>query len=272
MAICWLKALSRSDPMKSIKLPLAFALSLLLIIAGNTSSTGDEVDIPFRPGEQLKFVVYWAFIPAGEATLEILPYETREGESCFHFRATAKTFEYIDAFYKVRDTIDAFADKTMNRSMVFMKLKQGKSKRNVVVNFDWKKEEARYSDSGDQKVSVPIRPGTFDPLSIFYAFRVHELEEGKELVQPVTDGKRIVISTAKVIRREKINAGGKEYDTFLVEPEMKNIGGIFEKSDKSSFQIWVTADHYRVPVRIKSGVAVGSFVAELTSWEKGEPK
>jgi hypothetical protein len=75
-----------------------------------------------------------------------------------------------------------------------------------------------------------------------------------------------------VIRREKINAGGREYDTFLVEPEMKNIGGVFEKSEKSSLQIWVTADHHRVPVRIKSGVSVGSFVAELTSWVKGEPK
>jgi hypothetical protein len=252
-----------------MKWPLAFILSLFLILAGNSPSSGDKASIPFHPGEQLKFVVYWAFLPAGEATLEILPDENREGVGCFHFRATAKTFEYIDVFYKVRDTIDAFADKAMSRSMAFMKLKQGKSKRNVVVHFDWAREEARYSDSGEQRISLPISPGTFDPLSIFYAFRVHNLEEGQELVQPVTDGKRIVISRAKVVRREKISAGGKEYDTFLVEPEMKNIGGVFEKSEKSSLQIWVTADHHRVPVRIKSGVSVGSFVAELVSWRKG---
>jgi hypothetical protein len=255
-----------------MKWPFAFILSLCLILAENTPSSGEKRNIPFHPGEQLKFVVYWAFLPAGEATLEILPYETREGISCFHFRATAKTYEYIDLFYKVRDTIDAFADRGMNRSMVFMKLKQGKSKRNIVVNFDWAAQEARYSDSGDQQAFLPIQPGTFDPLSIFYAFRLHDLEEGQELIQPVTDGKRVVISRAKVIRREKINAGGREYDTFLVEPEMKNIGGVFEKSEKSSLQIWVTADHHRVPVRIKSGVSVGSFVAELTSWVKGEPK
>ncbi|RJR44797.1 MAG: DUF3108 domain-containing protein [Desulfobacteraceae bacterium] len=258
--------------MQNPKRPFAVFLSFLLVLAGNISSFADENALPFHPGEQLRFVVYWAFIPAGEATLEILPYETHEGESCFHFRATAKTFEYIDTFYKVRDTIDALADRTMNRSMVFTKLKQGKSKRNVVVNFDWATKEARYLEWGDQKGSLPIRPGTFDPLSIFYAFRLYDLEEGKELVQPVTDGKKIIISTAKVVRRERIHVGGKEYDTFLVEPEMRNIGGIFEQSEKHSLQIWVTADRNRVPVRIKSGVKVGSFVAELTSWNRGEPQ
>jgi len=258
--------------MQNLKRHIAFLLFFFLVLAGNVSSFAEKGAVPFHPGEHLKFVVYWAFIPAGEATLEVLPYETQEGESCYHFRATARTFEYVDAFYKVRDTIDAFADRTMNRSMVFMKLKQGRSKRNVVVNFDWSREEVRYLEWGDQKASLPIRPGTFDPLSIFYAFRVHDLEEGKELVLPVTDGKKIIISTAKVVRREKIHVGGKEYDTFLVEPEMRNIGGIFEQSEKHSLQIWVTADLHRVPVRIKSGVSVGSFVAELTSWNKGEPQ
>jgi len=44
-----------------------------------------------------------------------------------------------------------------------------------------------------------------------------------------------------VIRREKIEVRGKGYETFLVEVEMKNIGGVFEKSEKSKLQIWVTA-------------------------------
>lgn len=238
---------------------------LCLVFAGTSRSFGDSRNMPFQPGEQLKFVVYWSFIPAGEATLEILPYEERDGVNCFHFRATARTFEYVDVFYKVRDTIDAYADTSMTRSIIFTKLQRGKSKRDVVVHFDWEKQEAQYSDAGEKRAPVAIRQGTFDPLSIFYSFRVRELEEGKELFQPVTDGKRVVISRAKVTRREKIRVGGKEYDTFLVEPEMRQIGGVFEKSEKSGLQIWVTADRRRIPVRIKSAVRVGSFVAELVS-------
>jgi hypothetical protein len=248
-----------------MKRPAILLWLLSLILVRPLYASGEGGNVPFQPGERLRFMVYWSFIPAGEATLEILPREIKEGVECFHFRATARTFEYIDPFYMVRDTIEAYADGSMNRSIAFTKLQQGKRKRDIAVHFDWEKGEARYSESGQKREPVPIQRGTFDPLSIFYAFRVQDLAEGKVMVQPVTDGKRTVVSTARVIRREKIRVAGREYDTYLVEPEMKNIGGVFEKSEKSNLQIWVTADRHRIPVRIRSAVRVGSFVAELVS-------
>lgn len=238
--------------------------------AGHSRSFGETGTLPFLPGEQLRFVVYWSFIPAGEAMLEILPVETRNGTDCLHFRATARTYDYLDLIYMVRDRIDGFTDSSMTRSILFRKLQEGKHKRDVVVDFNWEKREARYQTPSENRDPVPIEPGTFDPLSIFYAFRIHDLEEGTELACPVTDGKKAILGRAKVIRREKIRVGGNDYDTFLVEPEARGIGGIFEKGQKSTFQIWVTADRDRIPVRIKSGVKVGSFVAELTSWKKGD--
>lgn len=77
------------------------------------------------------------------------------------------------------------------------------------------------------------------------------------------------MARAKVVKREEIKVGGVTYDTFLVEPEMENIGGVFEKSRNAKLQIWVTADNRRIPLRIKSKVKVGSFVAELVSYEDG---
>ena len=38
---------------------------------------------------------------------------------------------------------------------------------------------------------------------------------------------------------------------------------VFKKSKKAKIQIWLTADDRRIPVRIKSKVVVGSFVADL---------
>ncbi|MGA8180500.1 MAG: DUF3108 domain-containing protein, partial [Desulfobacterales bacterium] len=55
------------------------------------------------------------------------------------------------------------------------------------------------------------------------------------------------------------------YDTYLIEPELKHIGGVFEKSKNAKIQLWVTADKRKIPVKIKSKVAVGSFVGELVS-------
>jgi len=55
------------------------------------------------------------------------------------------------------------------------------------------------------------------------------------------------------------------YDTYLIEPEIKQLDGVFEKSKNSKVQVWVTADRRRMPVKIKSKVVVGSFVGELVS-------
>jgi hypothetical protein len=245
-------------------------ISILIFAAGAQPSFGDPSGIAFRPGEQLNFAVYWSFIPAGEAVLEILPNENLDGVDCFHFRATARTLEYIDVIYKVRDRMDSYTDLGVTRSVLFKKLQEGKHKRDSVVDFDWQKNEAFFSNNGEKRPPVSIQPGTFDPLSIFYLFRSRELEVGKEISCPVTDGKKAVMGRARIVKREKIRCGGKEYDTYLVEPDMKDVGGVFEKDAKASLQIWVTADQDRIPVKVKSGVRVGSFVAELTSWKKGD--
>ena len=79
----------------------------------------------------------------------------------------------------------------------------------------------------------------------------------------ITDGKKCVVGRCTYIRREYIKVGKKRYDTWLLEPELKHVGGVFEKSGDSKIQLWVTADHRRMLVRIKSKVIIGSFFADL---------
>lgn len=221
--------------------------------------------IPFSPGEKLFFEVRWAFIPAAEGVIEILPMETIDGVTCYHFSMTSRTYEFVDVFYKVRDRLDAFADAGMTRSILYKKAQDGKRKRKISVEFDWNKLQSRYSNFDQRAEPVSILPGSFDPLSVFYAFRLFHLKEGEELKAPVTDGKKCVVGRAKVIKREKIKVKDAVYDTFLVEPDIDQLGGVFEKSKNAKLQIWVTADGSSIPVRVKSEVVVGSFVAELVS-------
>jgi len=218
---------------------------------------------PFDPGEKLTFQVRWSFIPAGEATLEVLPIETIDGVKSYHFVMTAQTYPFIDIFYRVRDRVDAYTDIEMTHSLLYKKQKAGKTKRNVVVNFNWEKQEAQYSNFGKKRKPISILPGSFDPLSVFYAFRLHDRKGNPEIKVPVTDGKKCVVGRAKVVKREKIKVASGTYDTFLVEPDLQHIGGVFEKSKDAKLKIWVTADKRRIPVKIKSKVIVGSFVAEL---------
>ncbi len=223
---------------------------------------------PFYPGEKLTFVLKWEFIPAGEAVLEVQPIKMLNGSQTYHFVMTAKTNSFIDVFYKVRDRIDAYIDLNVTHS-VFYKKKQreGSHKRDVIVEFDWKKNEAHYSNFGKEKNTISLLPGTFDPLSAFYYTRFIELKEKLLIERPVTDGKKNVIGRANIIKREKISLDSGTYDTFLLEPEMKDIGGVFKESKDAKIQVWVTADHRHIPVRIKSKVIVGNFIGDLVSAE-----
>ena len=247
----------------------AFILNLFGI-QGKVSA--DENRFPFSPGEKLTMKVRWGVIPAGEATLEVLPHKVVKGLESLHFVLTVKTTPFVDFFYKVRDRIDSYADRKMTRSLLYVKTKRGRKKKHIVVEFDWERKKATYSNmlrKGKRRHRKPISlpSGTFDPMAVFYAFRLQDLERGLELECPVTDGKKCVMGRAKVIKKEKINLGGHSFNTFLVEPDLKHLEGIFEKSKDATLKIWVTADQRKIPIRIESKVIVGSFVGEIASIE-----
>ena len=244
-----------------ITLFIAIALMIILYCAKITSAT--MTSLPFSPGEKLTFQVRWSFIPAGEAVLEVLPIETVRGVRAHHFVMTAQTYPLIDVFYKVRDRIDSYTDIEMTHTLLYRKRNRGRRTRDVVVTFDWEKTEAQYSNWGKRAPPISLVPGSFDPLSIFYAFRCHEPTENNQIQAPVTDGKKCVMGKATVIRKERITVVGGTYDTYLVEPDLEHIGGVFQKSPHAKLKIWVTADSKRMPVKVKSKVVVGSFVAEL---------
>jgi len=230
------------------------------------NSEAGENDLPFYPGEKLTFQLKWTFIPAGEAVLEVLPIDTLSGVKAYHFLLTAKSNSFIDNFYKVRDKIDAYTDIEMTHSILYKKKQQeGKTHRDIAVNFHWKNNKAVYSTLKETYPPIDILPGSFDPLSAFYFVRLFDLEKKSSIERPVTDGKKCIIGKAAVVKRETLKLASGTYDTYLIEPEIEHVGGVFEKSKDAKIQVWVTADHRRIPVKLKSKVVVGSFVGELVS-------
>ncbi len=249
-----------------MKIYWAFTLIVFALIAGIFSGRtigAQEDDFPFHAGEKLVFEARWGVVPAGEAVIEVLDPEEINGIRCRHFAISLKTYPFVDLFYKVRGIINSYTDMQMTHSILYKEHKRGKRKKDVVINMDWGKNEAVYSKNGKKRKPVPILPGSFDPLSVFYAFRIHELKEGLEINIPVTDGKKCVNGIARVIKREKIKVNGKVWDTYLVEPDLEHIKGVFEKSKNAKLQLWVTADKYQMLVRVKSKVIIGSFVGDL---------
>jgi hypothetical protein len=234
-----------------------------------TAASADDLKLPFQSGEKLVFELKWTIISAGEATLEVLPVEQAKGDDIYHFALTAKTNKFLDNIYKVRDRIDAYTDAQMTHSIYYsQKQREGKTIKDTHVKFFLKSNQAVYYDilKGKKRKPISLLPGTFDPLSIFYFARSLPLETNMVLERPVTDGKKCVIGKANIVKRETITVKAGTFDTFLMVPELRHIGGVFKKSENAKIELWVTADEKKIPVKLMSEVVVGSFSAELVSY------
>lgn len=222
--------------------------------------------VPFQVGERLSYVIKWSALPVGRAHLQVLDGGPEVGAPAYLFRVSVRSYPIVDLIYRVRDRIESYADQSMTHALLYKKKQQeGRHKRDITVRFDWDQSTAHYYSKGIHKQTVTLLPGTFDPLSIFYAFRLTPLTDGLEVEAPVSDGKKCVIGRARVIKRERIRVDAGAFDTFLVEPDLKHVGGIFKKGKNAKLHLWVTADTRRLVVKAKSRVTVGHFVAELVS-------
>lgn len=219
----------------------------------------------FEVGERLRYSLGWQFIVAGHASLEVLPDEEMDGRKVRSFQMTAKTNRTADRLFKVRDSLSSLAEYDVGRSIGYTKIqREGSTKKDVTVDFDWKTMTAHYFESlGGGSRTIPILENTLDPLSAFYFVRNQKLDVGTVIKGPITDGKRCKEAEIRVVDRKRIKVNGKRYDAFKLIPDIKDVGGVFEKSKDAKVEIWCTADHRHIPILLKSKVIVGSFKAEL---------
>jgi hypothetical protein len=248
-----------------------FFISLLLVSFFSQPGYCRAVSkaLPFGPGEKLTYRISWFFIPAGEASLEVLPVQTINGADTFHFQLKVKTYPVIDAIYKVRNQINAFVNLELTHSILYQKRqREGKTRKHVDVEFDWSKKEAYYTKNGEEKPPVPLSGQTLDPLSVLYYTRTHDLAENMVVKSPVTDGKRSFVGRASVVKKELVDLEIGSFESFLIEPDLSNVEGVFEKNPNAKLKVWLTADEHRIPVKVQSKVAIGHFTAELVSIEK----
>ena len=237
----------------------------LLVIAGGWERNAAARTLPFRQGERMVYRAMWGYIPAGEAVIEVLPTVTIDGSRAHHFSMTTTTNAQVDIFYKVRERQDSYTDISLAQTLQYRKKSAGNHPRDVVVNFNWKNRTATYASFGNAEKPVEILPGSFDPLALFFVIRTHSLRVGDVIEIPVTDGKKCITIKATVAGRETLSIDGKNYDTFLVIPDMDRLQGVVGKKGDPALKIWFSADERQMPVKIQSKVAVGSFIFELIS-------
>jgi len=217
----------------------------------------------FGVGERLEFDIKYGFIHAGHAVLQVRKIVDCGGHPTYHIVSTARTNKFFSFFFKVDDRVESFVDIRGIFSRRFEKhLREGSFIADRVTNFDAINHLAITG-----KDSIPTYPFVQDMLSAFYYARTQKIQAGKPLyIDNHTDRKNYPIEV-KVYPKEKVTVKAGSFDCLLVEPVLRT-SAIFE--NVGNLFIWVTDDKYKMPVKMKSKVVIGSFTAELKKYTLGK--
>jgi hypothetical protein len=218
---------------------------------------------PFRPGESLKFSVQYGPIHAGSAYLEVPEVSQINGRAAYRLVARAESNSFFSHFYKVRNVIESRWDSVGHFSISYTEnRREGGTKSQSEIHFDSTLNEALYPDG--HVYSVP--PNVQDALSSFYYTRMQALPLGGSVVFDYHASRRSQPLEVRVLGRERVKTPAGTFDCIAVEPILK-AGGIFK--NKGRLVIWLTDDAHRMPVLMKSKVAIGSISVILQSARLG---
>ncbi len=224
--------------------------------------------MPFGPGEKLTYEIHWTFIHAGNAVLEVMPDTEMNGVPARHFKASAHTVPWVDKFYKVRDSMDAWTNLDVTHALRYKKdQNEGKYHKKVDLVFDKETNQSRRFVRGELKHTLDQPVDVFDPMSILFSFRKSPLYKTMRFKANVTDGKKSVQSEAYVEDMEDVETPMGVIRAFRVRIDIKHLSGVFKKSDDAELLVWFSADERRIPVKVRSKVKVGHFTLELVDYQ-----
>ena len=232
----------------------------------------------FNVPERLVFDISWSGIVAGTAVQEVV----REGDGV-KIVSTAKSADWLSVFFTVDDRVETVLGKGEEGRPIGLprtfreKIHEGRTRYHKDITFDHGRQTAvivdhRAKDPARKTSSLPITPITYDSLSCFYFARQQKMEPGGVFHVDIFDGKKLVNTEVKVLRRETLTTDLGTFKTVVIMPVLQT-KGVFNKT--GDLFIWLTDDERRIPLLMKSKVKIGSVTATLTGgsyWDQQAKK
>ncbi|MFP4522415.1 MAG: DUF3108 domain-containing protein [Fibrobacterota bacterium] len=226
----------------------------------------------WQVGEKLKFNIYKWLVKGGETVMAVEQTLDANGFESYKVSARVKSTGLIDFFYKVRDTTITFIEKKGIFSLgTDKKLNEGSFHDRRTASFypcenSAKTFSKRKKNSKEEYKSVHKDLPTYlqDILSSIYFLRTQDLEVGQDEKIEVFDDEKQYQMTVKVHKKEKVKTKAGKFTCYKVEPLLQSTG-IFNA--KGRLLVWLTDDKRKLPVKLKTKIALGNVQAELVSFE-----
>jgi hypothetical protein len=231
-----------------------------LLITSQVCFGQGQRGVPFKVGERFRYNVNFNFIEAGGAVLELKSEEILDNYPVYYSTLEIWSNGLLDKFYSVRDKYESWIDKESLFSRKFKKdIKEGKYKKNYVVQFDYE-DSLAYSSSNTIEIFEPIH----DVLSVFYHIRAESLWVGKKLRLNNFDNDKFKPYNSIIREIREVSTSLGNFECFVIEPYTEE-GDLFKYKGRP--KIYLSNDCYKIPVKIESKATIGSIIMELKSIE-----
>jgi hypothetical protein len=224
----------------------------------------------FQGGEWFKFKMsYSGWLKAGDATLSVK--ETMfNNKPVYHIVGKGVTTGAIKWFFKVEDLYESYVDQVSGLPYKFIrKIDEGGYTKDVEINFDHQKLEAKLTDKETGKTNTSkIAPKTQDLISAYYYLRNYydgiDPKDNMEVNIPLFFDNEREEFRLRYLGEETIETEFGTVKTYKFRPLVK-ADRVFRAEE--SITIWVSADKNRIPLRVKADLRVGSVRADLVAFK-----
>ncbi len=221
---------------------------------------------PFQPGEVLTYKVrYSAYfnLNVGEVTFRVKDASSEKDNGCVKIVAKGRTLGFYDPFYKVRDHYETCLDMDKMVPDYFMRdVREGDYTFRDRLIFNHKEELVVNEDN--KQFSIPKK--TQDMLSALYYARTFDFENAASgdsaMINTFIDDTTYRVGL-RYEGKEIIDTEFGKFKCLKIKPILI-VGRIFDS--KYDMTLWVTDDHNKVPLRVESGLTVGSIRADLEEY------
>ena len=210
----------------------------------------------FGIGEKLQYDLKYGFLDAGTAKLDVVEILPFNGRDCYKITSEMKTNKTFSRFFKVDDFVFSYIDvKGIFLWYHEKHVHEGNYISDKIVTFDY--ENGLVYENSD---TLEVTPFTQDVLSIFYYLRILDFKVGDSFdIQNYADGKHYPLNV-QISKQENVKVPAGEYRCLKVEPIYT---GDKKYKPKGQLTMWLSNDNHKLPVKIKSKIAVGSIIMEL---------
>jgi Protein of unknown function (DUF3108) len=188
-----------------------------------------------------------------------------KGRPCYHMVGQGISSKSFSLFFKVNDRYETFMDQESLMAWKFKRrIEEGSFRHYVEVEFDQEKHKAFERTAGQNHTTTYDVPAYIqDVVSAFYFARTQDYTNAKlgdlTKFQNFIDHKVHDLDVA-FLGREVIDVGGIKYRTVKLKPLVRE-GGIFQH--EGDLYLWISDDQNRIPVRVESGLVIGSIQVDL---------